>query len=276
MRPNQTLAGLTARVMTDLTPVLEEVKPDLVLVQGDTTTVLTAALAAFYLQIRWGMWRPGCGPTIGTTRFPRRSTAADWPAGHAALLADPLGARQPAGRRGRARDDLRGGQHRDRCVADRRRGRTAQAGGSGSGRVGRPAAALGDRPPTRESGRAAGRHLSRAGADRRGRARHGAGLRDAPQPQSARHRALDPRRPPAGPSDRAAGLPHVCRTDASGNADLDRFRRDPGRSSSIGQTGLGAAADHRTAGRRDGRYGAPDRHGRRGHRVRRAGAVAIG
>jgi UDP-N-acetylglucosamine 2-epimerase (non-hydrolysing) len=54
MRPNQTLAGLTARVMCDLTPVLEEVKPDLVLVQGDTTTVLTAALAAFYLQIPVG------------------------------------------------------------------------------------------------------------------------------------------------------------------------------------------------------------------------------
>lgn len=54
MRPNQTLAGLTARVMTDLPPVLEEFKPDLVLVQGDTTTVLTAALAAFYLQIPVG------------------------------------------------------------------------------------------------------------------------------------------------------------------------------------------------------------------------------
>jgi len=54
MRPESALAGLTARVMTDLTPVLEEVKPDLVLVQGDTTTVLTAALAAFYLQIPVG------------------------------------------------------------------------------------------------------------------------------------------------------------------------------------------------------------------------------
>lgn len=54
MRQNQTLAGLTARVMTDLPPVLEAVRPDLVLVQGDTTTVLTAALAAFYLQIPVG------------------------------------------------------------------------------------------------------------------------------------------------------------------------------------------------------------------------------
>jgi UDP-N-acetylglucosamine 2-epimerase (non-hydrolysing) len=48
MRPHQTLAGLTARILEALEPVLEAESPDLILVQGDTTTTLTAALAGFY------------------------------------------------------------------------------------------------------------------------------------------------------------------------------------------------------------------------------------
>jgi UDP-N-acetylglucosamine 2-epimerase (non-hydrolysing) len=54
MTKNQSLAGLTARVITELQPVLEEVKPDLVLVHGDTTTTMAASLAAFYQQIAVG------------------------------------------------------------------------------------------------------------------------------------------------------------------------------------------------------------------------------
>lgn len=54
MRPNQSLAGLTASVFTHLDPVLEEMKPDWVLVQGDTTTVMAAALNAYYRGIRVG------------------------------------------------------------------------------------------------------------------------------------------------------------------------------------------------------------------------------
>lgn len=48
MQPGQTLPDLTARVITGVTPVLQAERPDLVLVQGDTTTVLASALAAFY------------------------------------------------------------------------------------------------------------------------------------------------------------------------------------------------------------------------------------
>ena len=54
MQPNQTLAQLTANVLMGLDPILTQVKPDWVLVQGDTTTVMAAALAAFYRQINVG------------------------------------------------------------------------------------------------------------------------------------------------------------------------------------------------------------------------------
>lgn len=51
MQPNQTLAGLTARALTSLDDYLVKEKPDVVMVQGDTTTVLAGALAAFYHHI---------------------------------------------------------------------------------------------------------------------------------------------------------------------------------------------------------------------------------
>jgi UDP-N-acetylglucosamine 2-epimerase (non-hydrolysing) len=54
MRPNQTLAGLTARLMNGIDKWLEDGHPDLALVQGDTTTVLVAALACFYRRIPIG------------------------------------------------------------------------------------------------------------------------------------------------------------------------------------------------------------------------------
>jgi UDP-N-acetylglucosamine 2-epimerase (non-hydrolysing) len=54
MRPGQTLAGLTARLMDGIDGWLEQGHPDLALVQGDTTTVLVAALACFYRRIPIG------------------------------------------------------------------------------------------------------------------------------------------------------------------------------------------------------------------------------
>lgn len=54
MRPNQALTTLTARLLLDLDDVLLAEKPDVVLVQGDTTTVMTAALACFYHRIPVG------------------------------------------------------------------------------------------------------------------------------------------------------------------------------------------------------------------------------
>ncbi len=54
MQPNQTLASLTARALTGLTDVLVDVKPDVILLQGDTTTAMIAALAGFYQKIPVG------------------------------------------------------------------------------------------------------------------------------------------------------------------------------------------------------------------------------
>lgn len=51
MRPNQTLGGLTSRAIATIDEYLAEEKPDIVMVQGDTTTVLCGALAAFYHHI---------------------------------------------------------------------------------------------------------------------------------------------------------------------------------------------------------------------------------
>lgn len=51
MTPNQTLADVTARCLTGLDAVLAERRPDCLVAQGDTTTVMAAALAAFYRRI---------------------------------------------------------------------------------------------------------------------------------------------------------------------------------------------------------------------------------
>jgi UDP-N-acetylglucosamine 2-epimerase (non-hydrolysing) len=51
MRPNQTLTGLTARILEALEPVLADAAPDILIVQGDTTTTLAGALAGFYHRI---------------------------------------------------------------------------------------------------------------------------------------------------------------------------------------------------------------------------------
>lgn len=54
MKQGQDLTDVTARVLTGMREVLKEVKPEVVLVHGDTTTSTAAALAAFYQQIPVG------------------------------------------------------------------------------------------------------------------------------------------------------------------------------------------------------------------------------
>ncbi len=54
MKEKQTLFDVTAAILEKLKPVLETVRPDVVLVHGDTTTTFASALACFYLQIPVG------------------------------------------------------------------------------------------------------------------------------------------------------------------------------------------------------------------------------
>jgi UDP-N-acetylglucosamine 2-epimerase (non-hydrolysing) len=51
MWPGQTLAAATSRIVAALEPVYAEARPDIVFIQGDTTTTLCGALAAFYARI---------------------------------------------------------------------------------------------------------------------------------------------------------------------------------------------------------------------------------
>ena len=54
MQPGQTLAQITARILVALEPVIQAEQPDMLVVQGDTTTTLAGALAAFYQHVPVG------------------------------------------------------------------------------------------------------------------------------------------------------------------------------------------------------------------------------
>lgn len=54
MEPNQTLPSLTAKILTRLTDAIADIRADLVLMQGDTTTAMSASLATFYQKVPVG------------------------------------------------------------------------------------------------------------------------------------------------------------------------------------------------------------------------------
>ena len=67
MRPGHTLAELTSRVVESVDRVLVDEKPDIVLVQGDTTTVFATSLTAFYRGIPVGQLRAQAQMTLTPT-----------------------------------------------------------------------------------------------------------------------------------------------------------------------------------------------------------------
>lgn len=73
MRPNQALTTLTARLLLELDAVLLAEKPDVVLVQGDTTTVMTVALACFYHRIPIGHVEAGLRTWDMSNPFPEEA-----------------------------------------------------------------------------------------------------------------------------------------------------------------------------------------------------------
>jgi UDP-N-acetylglucosamine 2-epimerase (non-hydrolysing) len=70
MTHNQSLPELTARLLPVLDRVLGTTKPDFVLAQGDTTTVLVAALASFYRKVRFGHVEAGLRTHNRASPFP--------------------------------------------------------------------------------------------------------------------------------------------------------------------------------------------------------------
>ncbi len=54
MQPDQTLSELTSKLFTALDPVITDIRPDWVLAQGDTTTVMVVALVCYYHRVRFG------------------------------------------------------------------------------------------------------------------------------------------------------------------------------------------------------------------------------
>ncbi len=54
MKPDQSLAQLSAEIFINLDPVLNDLKPDWILIQGDTTTVTVASILGYYHQLRVG------------------------------------------------------------------------------------------------------------------------------------------------------------------------------------------------------------------------------
>lgn len=70
MTENQTVSELSARVLMTIRPVLSNAKPDLVLIQGDTTTVMTASLAAYHEQIPVGHVEAGLRTGLKYEPFP--------------------------------------------------------------------------------------------------------------------------------------------------------------------------------------------------------------
>lgn len=70
MRPNQDLSTLTARLLLGLDDVLLTENPDVVLAQGDTTTVMTIALSCFYHRIPFGHVEAGLRTWDMSNPFP--------------------------------------------------------------------------------------------------------------------------------------------------------------------------------------------------------------
>ncbi len=70
MKPGQTLADLTSRLILAMNQTLEQEKPDMVLVHGDTTTAMSTSLAAFYLHIPLGHVEAGLRTRNKQAPFP--------------------------------------------------------------------------------------------------------------------------------------------------------------------------------------------------------------
>jgi len=70
MKDNQSLFDLTSNSLKKIEPILDKEKPDIILVQGDTTTCFVASLAAYYLKIKIGHIEAGLRTSDKYNPFP--------------------------------------------------------------------------------------------------------------------------------------------------------------------------------------------------------------
>ena len=245
MTKAQSLTDITTRVLTGMERALAEVRPDIVLVHGDTTTSTAAALAAFYQKIPVGHVEAGLRTSTIAEPFPeeanRRITGV-LASFHFAPTARAKS--QPARRTHRSRARRRHRQHRHRRLSRHRAARARTGSRDAGARRPRPRpAARSSSPRTAarttaqmgEIARAIGddRRISRAAADpvagpplaagQPGRARGARWGRGRPARRAARLRA-----------DRRRGRCVALRAD--------RLGRASGRSADAGQAGAGHAA----------------------------------
>ena len=111
MQPNQTLFDVTTAILTRIQAVLNQEKPDLTLVHGDTSTAFVTALACFYLHIPVGHVEAGLRTYTLESPFP------DLPV---SFCADGKGKAEPAARGQRRIVYLRDGQHLHRRAENHR------------------------------------------------------------------------------------------------------------------------------------------------------------
>jgi UDP-N-acetylglucosamine 2-epimerase (non-hydrolysing) len=70
MKPGQDLFDITCKVLRGLKPVLEEARPDIVLVHGDTTTTMAASIASYYCRLPVGHVEAGLRTNDKYAPFP--------------------------------------------------------------------------------------------------------------------------------------------------------------------------------------------------------------
>ena len=207
-------------------------RPDLVLVQGDTTTTMAAGLAAFHSARSSPTWRRGCGPTTTARPGPRRPIGASRRRGRPALRAQRARGGEP---------DEGGCRPPTTCTSPGTRGSTPCTGRSHSPRSS-PAPSAGERrgrghrPSTRE-------HARRRRGDRARGARLAESHPDALSvraPSGSTRRARAPRRARRLPTrqHRAPGAARLRVLRAAPRRLVPRphrLRRDPGRGPALGK-----------------------------------------
>ena len=269
MQQGQTLTQVTTRALQGLEEVLTEAKPDIVLAQGDTTTVLAASLAAAYAQIAFGHVEAGLRTDNKFDPFPeelnRRLTTQ---------VTDLHFAPTDQSKRNLLREGvsesaiyLTGNTVIDALLQVTQGGKKAQD--KSDERMilvtTHRRENLGD--PLENIVGALGDILEKFPDTRIVYPMHR-------NPRRARGRPTRSGRQRARRTDRTVGLSAVRAGDGARALDFDRFGRRAGRSASAGHSGFGVAPHDRTARRRERGHGQFDRH--RARRYCRSGEPTVG